>query len=94
MDKFSLKEFATGNNVTHIELKDGDVLYIQLPDPGPDVDEKERWSIQSKASNFFQHYLFDDFDVKVAVEFAPLNITILTKKEEFVARLNDKIVQL
>ena len=93
-EKFSIEQFSTGNNFTHIELKGGDVLYIQLPDPGPDKTEEERRSIKSKASNFFQNYLFEEYDVKIEVEFMPLNITILTKKEEFVARLGDKIVEL
>ena len=90
-ERFELQdEFMTGNNITHITINDKDVLWIQLPEPEEGADRKK---VQQDATRFF-HYLFEDFDVKIAVEFIPLNLTVLTKKEEFVARLGDKIVEL
>jgi len=92
MDKFDLKDFAEGNNVTYIHLNDGDFVYIQIPKPentgADDLNEVRR-----NANNFFQH-VFKDMDVGFSADFQPLKFTIITKKEEFVARLNDDIVQL
>jgi hypothetical protein len=91
-DKFALTELKRDNNITIIQLKDKDVVYIQLPEPDPD-DTRTKREIQRMAHTFFLH-LFEDYDVKIAVEHMPLNLTIITKKEEFVARLGDKIVEL
>jgi len=91
-NKFDLTEFATGNNVTVIELKDGDFVYIQIPKPeNMGVDELSK--IRENGDDFFK-YVFQNMNVKHAVDFVPLKFTILTKKEEFVARLNDDVVQL
>lgn len=92
MDKFNLKKFATGNNVTVVELKDGDFIYIQIPKP-ENMSVTELKEIRSKAHDFFD-WAFKDMNVKHTVDFAPLQFTVITKKEEFVARLNDDIVQL
>lgn len=91
-DKFDLKEFAVGNKITYIELKDGDFVYIQLPEPDAD-DTRDKHEIRQSAHKFFE-WAFENMNVKVGVEHLPLNITVLTKKEEFVARLGDDIVQL
>ena len=91
-DKFDLEEFATGNSVTHIKLNDKDVVYIQIPEP-EGLTAQQREKERRQVHEFFS-WLLSDFDIKVAVEYIPLNITVLTKKEEFVARLGDKIVEL
>ncbi len=91
-DKFDLEQFTNDNNVTHITINDKDVVYIQIPEPeGKSDDELEQ--DRRQVHSFFE-WLLSDFDIKVAVEYMPLNITVLTKKEEFVARLGDKIVEL
>ena len=89
-DKFNLKEFATGNNVTVIELAEDDFLYIQIPKVETDSEEDRRTRM-SNASKCFNHFLPD---VKFLVDDIPLKFVVITKKEEFIARLNDEIVQL
>jgi len=92
MESFDLKEFANNNNVTVIELKDGDFVYIQIPKP-ENCNAEDLDTVRSNANNFF-HHVFEGMNVKHSADFVPLNFTIITKKEEFVARLNDDIVQL
>ena len=92
MDKFDLKTFAEGNNVTYIELAEGDFVYVQLSEPRPD-ETLTREEVRRNAHRFFE-WAFEGHKVKLGVEYAPLQITVLTKKEEFVARLGDDIVQL
>lgn len=91
-EKFDLKEFAEGNNVTYIHLNDGDFVYIQIPKPEDTGDEELR-KIRVNADNFFE-WAFKDMGVKHSADFIPLKITVLTKKEEFVARIGDDIVQI
>jgi len=88
--QFDLKEFATGNNVTVIELNGDDFLYIQIPKVETD-SKNERNTRMFMAHRCFEHLLPK---VKFLVDDTPLKFTIITKKEEFVARLNDDIVQL
>ena len=89
---FDLKEFAKNNNVTVIELKDNDFVYIQIPKPAntgsKDLDEHR------KNVNEFFMWAFKDMKIKHTADYEPLQFTVITKKEEFVARLNDEIVQL
>lgn len=91
-DKFDMKEFATDNNVTFIELKDNDVVYVQIPKP-KGMSENELMNRRGTAAQYFE-WLFEGLNVKVSADFEPLQFTVITKKEEFVARLNDDIVQL
>lgn len=91
-DTFDLKEFADNNNVTVIELKDGDFVYIQIPKPD-NCNAEDLETVRSNANNFF-NYVFKDMNVKHSADFTPLQFTVITKKEEFVARLNDDIVQI
>lgn len=90
MEKFNLKEFATNNNVTIIELKDKDFLYIQIPRIKTD-SLSEREERRRHAVTCFSHFLPH---TKLLVGDELLKFTVITKKEEFVARLNDSIVQL
>lgn len=90
MEKFNLKEFATNNNVTIIELKDEDFLYIQIPRIETDSVEDRKIRLMN-AIQCFNHFLPK---TKILVDDEPLKFTVITKKEEFVARLNDSIVQL
>ncbi len=92
MESFDLKEFAENNNVTVIELKDGDFVYIQIPKPD-NCNAKDLEKVRSNANQFFD-YVFKDMNVKHSVDFTPLQFTVITKKEEFIARLNDDIVQI
>lgn len=92
MDKFNLKEFATGNNVTYIHLSDGDFVYIQIPAP-ENLNKAELDNVRASAHKFFD-WAFTDMNVRYSVDFPPLQFTVITKKEEFVARLNDDIIQL
>lgn len=92
MENFDLKEFANNNNVTVIELTDGDFVYIQIPKP-ENLGVEDLAKVRENGDNFFRH-VFKDMNVKHSCDFLPLKFTIITKKEEFVARLNDDIVQL
>ena len=92
MGNFDLKEFASNNNVTVIELKDGDFVYIQIPKP-ENLGVEDLAKVRSNGDKFF-HHVFEGMNVKHSCDFVPLKFTIITKKEEFVARLNDDIVQL
>ena len=92
MEIFDLKEFAENNNVTVIELKEGDFVYIQIPKPeNLGVDDLAK--VRENGDNFFRH-VFKGMKVSHSVDFVPLKFTVITKKEEFVARLNDDIVQI
>ena len=91
-NKFDLKEFATGNNVTYISLNEGDFVYIEMEKPENLTAEKLE-ELRLNARKFFD-WVFKDTKIKHAVEYTPLKFTIITKKEEFVARLNDDIIQL
>lgn len=90
--QFNLKEFSEDNNITHIHLNDGDFIYIEMPKP-ENATDKELGKIRGNAEVFFE-WVFKNMDVRYSVEFTPLKFTVITKKEEFVARLNDDIVQL
>jgi hypothetical protein len=89
MEKFDLQEFSEGNNVTYIKLNDGDFVYIQIPKP-ENTGAKDLEEVRHNANRFFD-WAFKDMNIRHS---ADLKFTIITKKEEFVARLNDDIVQL
>ena len=92
LKEFDLKEFTDRNNVTHIHLNDGDFIYIQIPKPeNTGVDDLNE--VRNNANRFFD-YVFKDMNVRHSADFVPLKFTVITKKEEFVARLNDDVVQL
>ncbi len=91
-DKFDLKEFAVGNNVTYIHLNDGDFVYVQIPKP-ENMNADELQKVRTNADQFFE-WVFKDMDVRCSADFVPLKITVLTKKEEFVARIGDDIVEI
>lgn len=90
MGKFNRKDFITDNKVTVIELDESDFLYIQIPKVESDSEEDRRTRMFN-AAQCFDHFLPD---VKFLIDDVPLKFTVITKKEEFVARLNDNIVQL
>ena len=92
MDKFDLKEFAEDNNITHVHLSDGDFVYIQIPKP-ENMNVKELDKHRQTVNEFFI-WAFKDMKIKHTADFSPLKFTVITKKEEFVARLNDDVVQL
>jgi len=92
MDNFDLKEFADNNAVTVIELNDGDFVYIQIPKP-ENMGTEDLDKVRSNANQFFDH-VFKDMNVRHSADFVSLQFTVITKKEEFVARLNDDIVQI
>lgn len=90
--KVDIKEIVPDANVTHIHLGEKDFLYIQMERPSG-ANEKELKEKQFNATKYFD-WALEDFGVKFSVEFEPLKFTVISKKEEFVARLNDNIVQL
>ncbi len=91
-DKFNLQEFKENNHVTYIHLNDGDFVYIQIPKP-ENMNPDELAKVRDNANRFFD-WVFTDMNVRHSTDFTPLNITVLTKKEEFVARLGDDIIQI
>jgi hypothetical protein len=84
---------VAAGNVTQVTVGKGDFVYVQLKYPGEEECGLSREDYRIRCNKFFQ-WVFGDEGVKFTCDYPELKFTVLTKKEEFVARLNDDVVQL